>query len=154
MSNNKQRGFSLIELLIVVAIILIIAAIAIPNLVRSKMAANEASAVASLRVLTTVIVEYSITYGTDPPSVAALGPAVPPSSTNADLIDSLLASGTKSGFTITYTPVAGSPVTSYSAVALPISTWTGQRKFFTDQSGVIRATTNGSAPTASSTPIG
>ncbi len=49
--RNKQKGFSLIELLIVVAIILIIAAIAIPNLIRSKMAANEASAVATLRTL-------------------------------------------------------------------------------------------------------
>jgi type IV pilus assembly protein PilA len=154
MRNSKQKGFSLIELLIVVGIILIIAAIAIPNLLRAKGAANEASAVASLRTLNTVIVQYSITYGTDPPSVAALGPAVPPSSTNADLIDSLLATGVKSGYTITYTAGAGSPVTSYTSVAVPTSTSTGQRRFYTDQSGVIRATTNGSTPTASSTPIG
>ena len=64
MRNNKQKGLSLIELLIVVAIILIIAAIPIPNLLRSKMAANEASAVASLRTLNTVIVEYQTTYAT------------------------------------------------------------------------------------------
>jgi prepilin-type N-terminal cleavage/methylation domain-containing protein len=64
--HNKQKGFSLIELLIVVAIILIIAAIAIPNLMRSKMAANEASAVASLRTLNTSVVAYSTTYATDP----------------------------------------------------------------------------------------
>ena len=64
--RNKQKGFSLIELLIVVAIILIIAAIAIPNLLRSKMAANEASAVASLRTYNTSIVAYQTTYGTDP----------------------------------------------------------------------------------------
>src|SRR5579862_3872116 len=61
--NRKQKGFSLIELLIVVAIILIIAAIAIPNLLRSKMAANEASAVGSLRTLNTAAVTYSTTYG-------------------------------------------------------------------------------------------
>ncbi len=60
--RNKQKGFSLIELLIVVAIILIIAAIAIPNLIRSKMAANEASAVATLRTLNTAEVVYSSTY--------------------------------------------------------------------------------------------
>ena len=65
-SNSKEKGFSLIELLIVVAIILIIAAIAIPNLLRSKMAANEASAVASLRTYNTSIVAYETTYGTAP----------------------------------------------------------------------------------------
>src|ERR1700682_4311675 len=90
MRNNKQKGFSLIELLIVVAIILIIAAIAIPNLLRSKMAANEASAVASLRTLNTCIVAYSVTYNTDPSLLANMKPATTPSSTSADLVDNLL----------------------------------------------------------------
>jgi type IV pilus assembly protein PilA len=152
--RNKQKGFSLIELLIVVAIILIIAAIAIPNLLRSKMAANEASAVASMRTINTSVVAYSTTYATDPTNLTDLGPSATPSSTAADLIDSLLATGSKSGYTITYTSGGGSPVTTYSLLAVPQSTSTGQRKFFSDQSGVIRQTTDNSTPTASSTPIG
>ena len=154
--KSKQKGFSLIELLIVVAIILIISAIAIPNLLRAKQAANQASAVATLRTLNTVIVEYSTTYGTDPSNLASLAPATTPSSTSADLVDSLLGTdpAVKSGYSIAYTAVAATPVTQYSIVATPSSTSTGQLKFYTDQSGVIRETTNGSTPTVSSTPIG
>ncbi len=75
-TKNTQKGFSLIELLIVVAIILIIAAIAIPNLLRSRMAANEASAVGSLRTLNTAAVQYNTTYGLGfPTALSALGPA-------------------------------------------------------------------------------
>ena len=151
--RNKQKGFSLIELLIVVAIILIIAAIAIPNLLRSKMAANEASAVASLRTYNTSIVAYQTTYATDPATdLSQLGPTAAgtaPSSTAADLVDSLLgvAAPVKSGYSFTYAPVAATPVTQYSIVAVPVSTATGQRKFYTDQSGVIWQTTNGTTPT-------
>src|SRR5271168_4856743 len=100
--RNKQKGFSLIELLIVVAIILIIAAIAIPNLLRSKMAANEASAVGSLRTLNTACVVYSTTYGTYPAAIANLGPATTATSAAADLVDSVLASTTKSGYNFTF----------------------------------------------------
>jgi prepilin-type N-terminal cleavage/methylation domain-containing protein len=159
--HRKEKGFSLIELLIVVAIILIIAAIAIPNLLRSKMAANEASAVASLRTYNTVIIEYQTTYNTMPStSFSQLGPVASgsvPSASAADLVDSLLgATGnpTKSGYTFTYTAGSGTPTTQYSIVAVPQSTSTGQRKFFTDQSGVIRQTTDGTTPTVTSTPIG
>ncbi len=160
MRNNRQRGFSLIELLIVVAIILIIAAIAIPNLLRSKMAANEASAVASMRTLNTSIVSYSTTYGTDPSLLANLGPGAPATSTAADLVDNLLGAdpAVKSGYSIAYTAGAADAttgiITTYTMVATPLSTSTGQRYFFTDQSGVIRQTTDGSTPTASSSPIG
>jgi type IV pilus assembly protein PilA len=152
--RNKQKGFSLIELLIVVAIILIIAAIAIPNLLRSKMAANESSAVGSLRTLNTGSVSYSTTYGGYPPSIAALGPATPATSVSADLIDSVLSSGTKSGYTFTFTPTAvGGVVQSYTISAAPVTPGTtGQRGFFTDQSGVIRADVSGTA-TVASTPI-
>jgi type IV pilus assembly protein PilA len=157
--RNRQKGFSLIELLIVVAIILIIAAIAIPNLIRSKMAANEASAVASLRTYNTSIVAYETTYQTAPSTnLSQLGPASTPSSTTADLVDSLLGSATpvKSGYSFTYAPGAAQNniVSTYTIIATPSNSSTGQRKFFTDQSGVIRATTDGSTPSASSTPIG
>jgi prepilin-type N-terminal cleavage/methylation domain-containing protein len=160
MHRRNQQGFSLIELLIVVAIILIIAAIAIPNLLRSKMAANEASAVASLRTYNTAIVAYQTTYNTDPTTdFAQLGPITSgsPSASAADLVDSLLGKtnpAKKSGYSFTYTPVSATPVTQYSILAVPSSASTGQRLFFTDQSGVIRQTTDGSTPTNTSTPIG
>jgi prepilin-type N-terminal cleavage/methylation domain-containing protein len=162
--RHKQKGFSLIELLIVVAIILIIAAIAIPNLLRSKMAANEASAVATMRTYNTSIVAYETTYSTAPTTnLSQLGPVasgVAPSASAADLVDSLLGSATpsKSGYTFTYAPTAAASgttaITQYTIIAVPQSTSTGQRKFFTDQSGVIRQTTDGSTPSATSSPIG
>ncbi len=156
----SQKGFSLIELLIVVAVILIIAAIAIPNLLRSKIAANEASAVASMRAYNTSIVAYETTYVTAPTTdLSSLGPATTPSSTAADLVDNLLgvAAPVKSGYAFTYTPGAASAsgiVASYSILAVPLSAGTGQRQFFTDETGVIRQTTDGSTPSATSTPIG
>ena len=92
--RNKKKGFSLIELLIVVAIILIIAAIAIPNLLRARITANETSAVGSVRAINTATVQYSSTYGNGfPPSLASLGPAAPANCNAADLIDQVLAAG-------------------------------------------------------------
>jgi len=140
--RKNQQGFSLIELLIVVAIILIIAAIAVPNLLRSRMAANEASAVASLRTINTGCATYAITYGIGyPAQLSNLQAATTPSSTAADLLDNVLSTGTKSGYTFALTGAApiGGVVQAYTATAAPTSlSITGNRYFFTDQSGVTR----------------
>jgi prepilin-type N-terminal cleavage/methylation domain-containing protein len=146
--QRKKQGFSLIELLIVVAIILIIAAIAIPNLLRSRISANEASAVGSLRTYNTAMITYISTY----PNVgyagtlAALGP---PSSGNATsaaagLIDNVLGSGTaqacKAGYCFNLnTTVSGTVNVTYTLNADPQAVGsTGNRYFFTDGSAVIR----------------
>ncbi len=154
-SVQGAGGFSLIELLIVVAIILIIASISIPNLLRSRMAANEASAVGSLRAINTACIAYSTTFGGFPSILSNLGTSGPASSTAADLIDNVLASGVKTGYTFTYTagPQAGGVIPVYALTASPlVAGQTGQRYFFTDQSGVIRFNLSAIA-TDSDTPL-
>ena len=144
--RKTQEGFSLIELLIVVTIIMIIAAIAIPNLMRSKIQANEAAAVETLRTLETSAVMYSTTYGGFPHAISDMGPAggnANMTSTAADLIDVVLASGVKSGYKFTYvvesSDMAGN-VLSYAVTATPVTPGTtGQRSFYVDPSGTIRA---------------
>ncbi len=157
--TKNSRGFSLIELLIVVAIILIIAAIAIPNLLRSRIAANQASAVGSLRTINTAEITYASTYNSGySTALADLAPPAAganPTSTAAGLVDSVLAGGTKSGYTFTY--AAGAPVggriETYTLNASPTTAGTtGTNYYFTDQSGVIRQNSTGVA-SASDSPL-
>jgi type IV pilus assembly protein PilA len=147
--RRKEGGFSLIELLVVVAIILIIAAVAVPNLLRSRMSANEASAVASMRtVLTSEIVYtslYTVGYSVDLPSLSDGGavanciPPALPSASSACLLDSLVASGTKNGYIFAYVPTnSGATNSSFKLNADPANSGAGQRHFFTDQSNVLR----------------
>jgi type IV pilus assembly protein PilA len=143
--RSRQKGFSLIELLIVVSIILIIAAIAIPNFLASRMAANESSAVQEARAITTAEVVYNTQYGIGY-SVALmdLGDAggQTATSTNACLIDSVLAAGSKAGYTFHYVPLFPDGVghfTTYSVNANPKTYGsTGRRYFYADQTAVIR----------------
>jgi type IV pilus assembly protein PilA len=146
-----NKGFSLIELLIVVAVILIIAAIAIPNFIRSREAANEASAVQNLRNISTAEYLYSSSYGINfTPDLATLsGNTGSPDQTHAELIDEVLASGIKSGYSIGYAAGATNgqgQVITYAVNASPLVPGsTGQRYFYTDQTCVIRWNATGTA---------
>ena len=152
---RKQKGFSLIELLIVVAIILIIAAIAIPNLLKARIAANQASAVGSLRTIVTAETNYQSTFNGASATLVALGGAVggcgvgvAPAIGAACLIDPVLANATtvatgKSGYFFTYAGVGAAnangtfPGFTVNGDAT-IQNTTGDLHYFVDQSGVIR----------------
>jgi type IV pilus assembly protein PilA len=162
--SRKRNGFSLIELLMVVTIILVIAALAIPSFMRSRMSANETSAVASLRVIFTANATYETSYGNGySPDLVSLAGTPPATCQGADLIDSLLATGRKSGYSFTYVAGAVLPVgaagctpgsVTFTVQATPmVAGSSGQRSFCIDESGIVRFDQSGaiiSAPCSAS----
>ncbi len=142
---KKEEGFSLIELLIVVSVIGIIAAIAVPNLVKSKAVANEGAAISAVRTVVTAQITYSTKAGSG--SFAADLPQLQA----ANLIDSVLGSGTMEAYSLS---VSGNSA-GFAVNARPLVYGnTGTRSFYSDESGVIRYTTADAAATASSPGLG
>jgi len=135
----RERGFSLIELLIVIAIILIILSIALPQMSKSRMNAQEMAAIASLKTINTVQTQYMSQFGQFATSLAQLGPPATAGAAEgpqaAGLIPGSLASGSTGGYNYTIT---GSG-TAYAVSAVPKAFGsTGRRTFYTDQTGIIR----------------
>ena len=142
--KKKNKGFSLIELLIVVAIILIIAAIAIPNLLRARRAANEGSATASMRTVGSGELLYRSTNGNFTTLTGLSGDSI---------IDNVLGGGTKSGYAFAATPGTSTDI-QFTSTGVPSvgtgATATGSRYFFVDETQVVRFAVGAAATSASS----
>ncbi len=160
---QKKSGFTLIELMIVVAIIAIIAAIAIPNLLRSRMSANEASAAGAMRTISTgeVAFQTAAFVDTDGDGTGDYGSLIQLSNPDGagatpPFIDQVLGAGSKQGYVFTVAVTNGTATTmpAYTCTSTPAAAGrTGYRQYFVDESGVIRFTADGSAVTVSSAPL-
>ena len=137
--KKGSKGFTLVEIMIVVAIIALIAAIAIPNLLRARHNANEGAAVGNVHTLVAALESYRAaqTPPTYPAVLTDLSGATPP------YCDAVLASGARQGYNFTYTRASAS---QYTLNANPATSGvTGTRGFFSDESGVIRVNQSGAA---------
>jgi prepilin-type N-terminal cleavage/methylation domain-containing protein len=140
---RRARGFSLIELLIVVAIILVIAAIAVPSYLAARIQANESAAVGDLRTLNVAQAAYFSAYPTVgyASTLGSLGGSScsPPSSSSACLVDTILAGGTRSGYSFSLSGASGTPSQAYQFTASPLSqNYTGTRYFCSFSDGLVR----------------
>jgi type IV pilus assembly protein PilA len=153
MNRRTRRGFSLIELLIVIAIILIIITIAVPKLSHAKMFAQETAAIQAIKTIHTGQVQYSSQYGRFAASLPELGPPTTgaTSAAAADVIGSDLSAGEKQGYKFTMTSNAG----GYQIIAVPVTYGvTGSRTFYSDQTMVIHENNGPEPATATSKELG
>ena len=133
---RKTKGFTLVEIMIVVAIIALLAAIAIPNLLRARLAANESAAIAAIKTIASASHTFRAAGSTYPANLTVLSSATPP------YIDSVLGGGTKQGYNFSET----GDTSGFTATAVPVTmNTTGVRSFFVDTSGVIRYNSTGNA---------
>ena len=150
---KRQKGFSLIELLIVIAVILALAGIAIPSLISSRMRANEASAAQTLKQMAAASTAYQTQCDSQgfEASLVLLGSGSGDCTSGANLLDNVLGGSTspqKSGYVFTFTGDGQTPSTAYTIQADPVSSYTGAKHFFIDQTGVVRENDTAQATSA------